>query len=92
MTGTFQGFDLAFGSFGQQYTAIDGQRYVSWFDLADKDLTGLPHGFRVEFIARPAPTLLCHSPRIEDNLPSAKLVRVLANTVPGTGSSQEARQ
>ena len=41
MTGTFQGFDLAFGSFGQQYTAIDGQRYVTWFDLADKDLAGL---------------------------------------------------
>ena len=72
MTGTFQGFDLAFGSFGQQYTAIDGQRYVTWFDLADKDLAGLAHGCRVEFSARPAPTLLCHCPRIEENLPSAR--------------------
>ena len=77
MTGTFEGFRVTFGSFGQQYTTIDGQVYLTWFDAADVKLRGLGEGSVVEFEARPAPTLLCDSPAIREDLPSARLVRVL---------------
>ncbi len=39
-TGTFQGFQPAFHSFGEQVTTIDGQRYLTWFDLRDEALNG----------------------------------------------------
>ena len=78
MIGTFENFELAFGSFGQQYTTIDGEDYITFFDLADPKLRGLRPGVRVEYEARPGPTLLCHSPRIEDKLPWATLTRVMS--------------
>lgn len=77
MLGTFQGFSVTFGSFGQQYSTIDGRNYVSWFDLADPKLQGLGDGALVEFEPRPAPTVLCHSPLVREDLPSASLVRVV---------------
>ena len=77
MTGTFQNFRVTHGSFGQQYTTIDGQVYLTWFDAADRKLRGLGEGAVVEFEARPAPTVLCDSPAICEGLPSATLVRVL---------------
>ena len=76
MTGTFENFELTFGSFGQQYTTIDGRRYITWFNLADPKLKGLERGARVEFEARPGPTVLCHMPQVTSDLPSARLVRV----------------
>ncbi len=77
MTGIFQEFQAAFGSFGQQYTRIDGQVYLTWFDAADPKLVELEQGAVVEFEARPAPTVLCDSPAVSDNLPSARLLRVV---------------
>jgi hypothetical protein len=76
MIGTFEGFELAFGSFGQQYSTIDGQTYITFFDLADPRLRGLRPGIRVAYEARPGPTVLCHSPQVSEDLPSAVLVRV----------------
>lgn len=38
MRGTFEGFKVTFGSFGQQYTTIDGQVYLTWFDAGDPEL------------------------------------------------------
>jgi hypothetical protein len=78
MIGTFQGFELTFGSFGQQYTTIEGRKCVTYCDLADPRLRGLQPGVQVEFDLRPAPTLLCNSPAVRENLPSATLVRVLS--------------
>ena len=75
--GTFEDFELTFGSFGQQYTTIDGRRYITYFDLADPKLKGLEPGARVEFETRPGPTVLCPSPHVSEPLPSADLVRVL---------------
>jgi hypothetical protein len=77
MIGTFENFELTFGSFGQQYTPIDGRKYITWFDLADPKLKGLGPGARVEFETRPGPTELCHSPYASEALPSVDLVRVL---------------
>jgi hypothetical protein len=78
MIGTFENFELAFGSFGQQYTTIDGEDYITFFDLADPKLRGLRPGVRVEYEARPGPTVLCDSPAIREDLPSASLLRVLS--------------
>ncbi len=80
MTGTFQGFNVTFSSFGQQYTTIDGQVYLTWFDAADPKLRGLSEGSVVEFEAQPAPTVLCDSPAVRENLPSASLLRILRKT------------
>ncbi len=77
MTGTIQSFELTFGTFGHQYTTIDGQVYLTWFDLRNPMLQGLGVGATVEFDTRPVPTVLCHSPRVEDKLPSAILLRVV---------------
>jgi hypothetical protein len=77
MRGTFEGFELTFGSLGQQYTTIDGQVYLTWFDAADPKLRGLGEVALVEFEARPGPTVLCTSPAIREDLPSATLLRVL---------------
>ena len=76
MIGTFEKFDLTFGWFGQQYTTIVGVKYVTWLDLAGPKLKGLEAGARVEFEARPGPTVLCDAPRVTTELPSARLVRV----------------
>jgi hypothetical protein len=75
--GTFENFEVTFGSFGQQYTTIDGQKYVTYFDLADPKLKGLEPGVRVEFEPRPGPTILCHGPHVREDLPSAKLVGIM---------------
>ena len=77
MIGTFQNFEVTHRSFGPQYTAIDGQVYVTWFDAAAPNLRGLEAGATVEFDTRPAPTVLCHSPRVQDDLPFATLLRVV---------------
>lgn len=76
MIGTFQNFELTLGSLGQQYATIDGQRYITWFDVRQPQLKGLSPGCRVEYETRPAPTVLCHSPHVEEPLPSATLLRV----------------
>jgi hypothetical protein len=76
MKGTFENFRLTFGSIGQQYSTIDGQTYITFFDLADPRLRGLRPGVRVAYEARPGPTVLCHSPRVSEYLPSAVLMRV----------------
>jgi hypothetical protein len=77
MTGTFQKFELTLGSFGQQYTTIDGQRYVTFFDLMDPNLRGLEAGAKVEFEAVEGPAKLCDDPCVTHNLPKAKLLRVI---------------
>jgi hypothetical protein len=77
VTWTFQEFQLTHGSFGQQYATIDGRKYVTWFNLADRKLRGLVAGVQVEFQPRPAPTVLCHNPWVQDDLPSATLLRVV---------------
>ena len=77
MIGVFEGFELTFGSFGQQYTTIDGRKYVTYLDLADRKLRGLGKGAVVEFEAGPAPTVLCNSPAVREDLPSATLLRVM---------------
>lgn len=77
MIGTFENFELAFGSFGQQYATIDGEDYITFFDLADPKLKGLRPGVLVEYETRPGPTMLCDSPAIREDRPSATLVRVL---------------
>ncbi len=77
MIGIFEGFKLTFGSFGQQYTTINGQVYLTWFNFEDPKLRGLTEGALVEFEARPAPTALCDSPAVSENLPWARLLRVL---------------
>ncbi|MEI7733334.1 MAG: hypothetical protein WCO56_27430 [Verrucomicrobiota bacterium] len=77
MIGTLQGFKLSTGSFGQQYTTIDGVTYLTWFNLADAKLKGLAEGSTVEYEVTLGPTVLCHSPRVEEKLASAKLTRVI---------------
>jgi hypothetical protein len=77
MTGAFQSFRLTHDSFGQQYTTIDGEVYLTWFDVADVRLRGLGEGAVVEFEVRPAPTVLCESPAVREDLPSATLLRVV---------------
>ena len=77
MTGTLQSFELKLHSFGEQLTTIDGQQYLTWLDLCDRKLKGLTPGCRVEFEARPAPTVLCHSPHVTSALPSANILRVV---------------
>lgn len=76
-TGIFQDFELTHGQFGQQYTTIDGARFVTFFNLAEPKLKGLRGGCRVEFTLTPAPTILCHSPHVQESLPSADILRVL---------------
>ncbi len=76
--GTFEGFEVTHGQFGQQYTTIDGRKFITYFDLADPKLKGLRNGCRVEFSTKPAPTVLCHSPHVQELLPSADILRVLA--------------
>ena len=77
MTGTLEKFVLTFGSFGHQHTTIDGVEYVTWFDLCSPKLKGLKEGASVEYEPHPGPTVLCHGPRYEINLPSAELGAVL---------------
>jgi hypothetical protein len=77
MIGGFEGFELTHGSFGQQYTTIDGVRYVTWFDLMNPNLRGLIAGATVEYATRPGPTVLCASPAVREGLPSATVLRVV---------------
>lgn len=77
MTGTFEKFELAFGSFGEQRTTIDGVSYLTWFDLAAPHLKGLEGGVKVEYEVRRGPTVLCEMPRVTSALASARLVRVM---------------
>ena len=76
MTGIFQGFGVTHGQFGQQYTIIDGREYITYFDLADPKLKGLVPGVRVEFKPQPGPTVLCQSPYVAEELPSAIVLGV----------------
>ena len=78
MTGTFQSYRVTHGSFGQQHTTIDGQVYLTWFDANDPKLRELGKEAVVEFEARPAPTVLCNSPAVCEDLPSATLLRVVS--------------
>lgn len=78
MTGTFEDFRLTFHSFGQQYSTIDGQTYITWFNFLDPKLKGLLPGVRVEYETQPGPTTLCHSPHVTEDIPSARLLRVIA--------------
>ena len=52
MTGTLENFELKFDFFGEQITTIDGQNFLTWFDLADPRLE-----------ATMGPTILCSQPR-----------------------------
>ena len=79
MIGILQEIKLTQGSFGQQYTTIDGVTYLTWFNLAEPALKGLSPGCTVEYDVTPGPTVLCHSPRLEERLPSAQVVRVMRN-------------
>lgn len=81
-TGTVGAIELTLGSFGQQYATIDGRRFVTWFDYRDPALAGLRPGCRVEYRARPAPTPLCHAPRVTEALPAATLLRVIPPEAP----------
>ena len=80
MTGTFERFELTFGSFGEQRTTIDGVSYLTWFDLMDPNLKGLEAGARVEYQVRPGPTVLCNTPHVQSELASARLVGVVRPT------------
>jgi hypothetical protein len=82
MIGTFGGFEVTYGSFGQQYTTIDGVKYLTWFDLMDPNLRGLVVGATVEYAVRPGPTVLCESPAVREGLPSATLLRVVGEGTP----------
>ena len=73
MIGTFEAVEFTLGQFGQQYTTIDGTKYITYFDLLDRKLRGLKRGVKVEFTTTPAPTILCHSPHVEMSLPSADI-------------------
>lgn len=77
LTGTFQDFRLTLGSCGHQYSTIDGQEFITWFDLRNPALKGLQPGCHVEYETRAAPTVLCHTPRVVEPLPSATLFRVI---------------
>jgi hypothetical protein len=77
MTGTFQGFEVTHGSFGEQRTTIEGTEYLTWFDLADPRLNGLKLRVAVEYEARPGPTVLCDVPRVTSGLPSARVIGVV---------------
>lgn len=70
MIGIFERFEVRHGSFGQQYTRIDGRVYLTWFDAADPNLRGLRPGARVEYEATEGPTVLCHSPHVSEQLPA----------------------
>ena len=48
MAGIFQGVEFTHGQFGQQHTIIDGQKYITYFDVADPKLRGLEPGARVD--------------------------------------------
>jgi hypothetical protein len=78
MMGTFEHLELTLGSMGQQYTTIDGQRYVTFLNLTDPRLGGLKSGITVEFSSTPGPTKLCSSPELVINLPSATILGVAA--------------
>ena len=77
MIGTFEGVELTHNQFGQQYTTIDGAKYVTFFDLAVPELRGLRSGSKLEFTTTPGPTILCHSPHVQEALPAANVRRVL---------------
>ena len=83
MKGTFQSFEVTHGAFGEQYTTIDGVKYLTWLNLMDPNLKGLAPGAAVEYDVRPAPTVLCDVPRVTSGLASARLVRVLEETREG---------
>ncbi|MCC6355224.1 MAG: hypothetical protein IT577_15135 [Verrucomicrobiae bacterium] len=80
--GTVEAIELTLGSFGQQYATIDGRRFVTWFDYRDPALAGLRPGCRVEYRERPAPTPLCHAPRVTEALSGATLLRVIRTGAP----------
>jgi hypothetical protein len=76
MAGMFQGVEFTHSQFGRQYTTIEGKRYTTYFNPTDPKMKGLERGARVEFEPRPGPTVLCHSPLVTVDLPSAVLLRV----------------
>jgi hypothetical protein len=76
LAGIFQGVEFTHGQCGQQYTTIDGRKYITYFNLADPKLNGLKPGARIEYEPKPGPTVLFHSPYVAEELPSAFLLRV----------------
>jgi len=77
MIGTFQDVKFTLGSFGEQFTKIDGQTYVTYWDAMDPNLRGMSEGSVVEFEPKSAPTLLCSSPHVSIDLPYATVLRVV---------------
>ena len=75
----YEGMAPTFHSMGQQNTTIDGEEFLTWFDIRDSSLKGLQPGCRVEYEFRPGPTVLYDSPRLTDPRPYARLLRVVAN-------------
>ena len=62
MIGTFEDFHVTHGSFGEQFTKINGQICVTYWDAGDRNLRVIGAGATEEFEAKPVPTLLCSSP------------------------------
>ena len=79
MTVRLERFELTCGSYGQQYTTIDGRRCITFFDLRDPNLRGLQAGAKVEFEVAAAPTVLCNDPRVTEPLAAAKLLCPMRN-------------
>ena len=77
MIGTVDDIRLTHGGFGEQYTTIDGERYVTYFDFRNPRLAGLKPGCRVQFESRPGPTRLCGVPDISARCGSATLIQVI---------------
>ncbi|MEI6078655.1 MAG: hypothetical protein WCS94_23965 [Verrucomicrobiota bacterium] len=77
--GIYEGMAPTFHSMGEQKTTIDGQEFLTWFDILDARLKGLQPGCRVEYEFRPGPTVLCDSPHLTDPRPYARLLRVVAD-------------
>jgi hypothetical protein len=80
--------------FGEQYTTIDGETYITYFDFRDPKLNGLKHGSKVRYKTSPGPTNLSHSPKITSDLGTAVLLEVIneqpkskivAQTIPDDG-------
>lgn len=76
MVGIVQGVGFTHAQFGQQYTTIEGVKYITYFDLSNPKLKGLKPGVRVEHEPKLGPTVFCHSPYVAEELPNAVLLRV----------------
>jgi hypothetical protein len=75
LVGTIEKIDFKLHSFGEQYTTIDGQEYVTHINLSDPACAGIRTLAVVEFEVAPEPKVLCNHSLVEVDLPSATQVR-----------------